>query len=61
MRKRKIGNLRKAWKCDEAQMCIKQKGKGGNLKDLGKKNILDYPEQKVHFIIYWQTQGGLPS
>lgn len=42
------GHLRKAWKWDEAQMSIKQKGKEGNLKRLGKKNILDHPEQKVH-------------
>ena len=57
--KRDPGNFRKAWKYDEPQMSINQKGKGGNLKNLGKKNILDYPEQKVHFIIYWQTQAGL--
>lgn len=41
------GHLRKAWEQDEAQMYIKQKGKEGSLRELGKKSILGHPEQKV--------------
>lgn len=40
-------------------MCIKQKGEEGDGKELGKKSILDRPEQRFLCIAYWQTQGRL--